>query len=48
MTKEKCPCEYCKFGIYITAKGMWWCDKHKMYVREGKGNAGFSCPCELF
>lgn len=49
MTKEeKFPCEYCKFGTYITAKGMWRCGKHNMYVREGKGNVGSPCPCELF
>lgn len=49
MTKEgKCPCEYCKFGTYITVKGMWWCDKHNMYICEVKGNAGFPCPCKLF
>ena len=49
MTEEKMhPCEYCKFGTYITAKGMWWCGKHKMYVRDAKGNVGFPCPCKLF
>ena len=48
MKEKKYPCEYCKFGTYTTAKETWWCDKHNMYVRDAKENAGFSCPCKLF